>query len=107
MPPIGKICPVCHKIHYVKPMEIWDDLTPREKTKGYETEHRIFRDGYWKSLDQNNEVWEFYLPLTFSKISIGTARHQEPTIDEGQQPFYGKTEYERYQLLDEDDDEDW
>jgi hypothetical protein len=102
-----KKCPLCGKTHVIKSMEVWDDLSPKEKTKAYETEHRIFRDGYWRSYDQDNETWEFYLPLIFSKISIGIARVQESITEKEQQPFYGQTDYEKYQLLDEDDYQDW
>jgi hypothetical protein len=65
--PIGEPCKICKKTHIIKPIEIWDDLTPKEKTKGYMTQHRIFLHGYYRSLDRGNEVWEFYLPLTVWK----------------------------------------
>lgn len=70
MIPIGEPCKVCKKIHVIKSDEVWDSLSVKEKTKAYKTEHRIFRDGYWRSYEVGNEIWEFYLPLTVHKTLI-------------------------------------
>jgi len=70
MIPIGQQCKICKKIHLIKSIEVWDNLTPRERAKAYQTEHRCFRDGYFKSIDKESETWEFYLPLTLWKAGL-------------------------------------
>lgn len=105
MIPFGKPCPICGKRHIIKPIKVWDDLSPKEKTKGYQTNHRIFGDGYYRSYDKDGQIWEFYLPLTVHKMLI--VKESEKELERKRsEPFYGKTEYEKWQLLDEDDYED-
>jgi hypothetical protein len=70
----------------------------KEKTKAYKTEHRIFRDGYWRSYEVGNEVWEFYLPLTVHKTLI-----VEEAVKEKPEKKSLEESYEDFQIEDEDD----
>jgi len=88
MIPFGKPCPVCKKLHIIKPIEVWDNLTPKEKTQGYNSGHRFFRDGYYRSLDRGNEVWEFYLPLTIGKtFMVVQEEKKSETLEEEYSKF--------------------
>jgi hypothetical protein len=99
MIPLGEKCK-CGKIHVIKSMEEFEKLSPSEKKKGYKTLHRIFRDGYYLSLDVNGEVWEIYLPLSTLTIERIQEEESEPEDREQEQ----KEEME--ELIDSDEDED-
>ena len=68
MIPIGSVCPECYKIHLIKAIAELDNLSPSLRAKKYKTEHRVFKDGYYASLNMGNEIWEFYLPLSVFKF---------------------------------------
>lgn len=69
--PIGEKCS-CGKKHFVKSEEIWNSLNPKDKLRAYSTTHRIFSDGYERSLSMNNdtEIWEWYSALSIAKLLI-------------------------------------
>ena len=70
MIPIGERCEECSKIHLIKSISELNTLSPSLRIKIYKSEHRVFRDGYFASLDMNGQTWEFYEPLTVWKISL-------------------------------------
>jgi len=86
MIPIGVKCEECGKIHLIKSMDELGTLSPHMRAQVYRSEHRVFRDGYSASLDVNDEVHEFYLPLSIFKIE----RIQE------EEPEKTKTDLEKY-----------
>jgi len=69
---VGEKCPICNRIHIVKPMNFLENLTLKQKTQVFkaEPEHRLFLAGYCASLEMDNEIWEFYEPLTVWKLSL-------------------------------------
>jgi hypothetical protein len=98
MIPIGKKCPECSKIHLVKSMEVLDSLSPKQRTQLYRSEHRIFDAGYFGSLDMDNHVWEFYLPLSVFKLEF--LQEKEPEKKKTLEEEYGE-------VLDASDEEDF
>jgi hypothetical protein len=78
MIPIGEKCKECGRIHVVKSMKEYEELSPQTKTKAYKSEHRIFKLGYYTSLDVNDETWEIYQPLSTLTIEIQEESEPEP-----------------------------
>jgi hypothetical protein len=83
---VGEKCSQCGKVHLVKSEEIWNSLSPKDRLRAYKTMHRIFRDGYLRSLDMNVdsetegtrfEVWEFYSALSIHKLEIVEEKEKE------------------------------
>lgn len=99
MIPIGERCEECGKIHLIKPVSELDNLSLALRVKKYKTEHRVFKDGYYASLEMNGEIWEFYLPLSVFKLEVLKEKEQESekTLEE---------EYLEFQDEDEDNLED-
>jgi hypothetical protein len=97
MIPIGEKCKECGRIHVVKSMKEYEELSPRIRTKAYKTEHRIFQDGYFTSLDVKDEIWEIYLPLSTLTIEI----QEEPEPEDREQE-----QKEMEELIDSDEEED-
>lgn len=81
MPTVGKKCPSCKKVHLPKNMEILESLTQKQRTQTFkaETEHRLFIDGYYCSLNMDSEIWEFYQPLTIWKLSLEKEEEEKET----------------------------
>jgi hypothetical protein len=79
MPTIGKECPICKRIHTVKPMNALKSLTPKQRTQTFKAEpdHRLLVKGYYCSLSMDNEIWEFYEPLTIWKLSLGKPEEEK------------------------------
>jgi hypothetical protein len=99
MIPIGQRCEECGKIHIIKSMDEFENLSPRMKAQAYRTEHRIFRDKYFTSCVIDPEtIWEIYFPLSVFKIE--RVQEEESESEEDKQ----KEEFE--QILDSDEEED-
>ena len=81
MPTVGERCPICKRIHIVKPMTVLESLTLKQKTQvsKAEPEHRLFLTGYCASLEMDNEIWEFYEPLTIWKLSLEREEEEKET----------------------------
>jgi hypothetical protein len=100
-PTVGKKCPSCKKVHLTKNMEILESLTPKQRTQTFkaEPEHRLFIKGYHCSLNMDNQVWEFYEPLTVWKLSLEPEKEEKteylcrlcgkPISEEEYQQFQG------------------
>lgn len=86
-----------------------ENLSPKLRTQLYkaEPEHRLFISGYIASFNMDGDVWEFYEPLKIWKLSLEKEEEKKTEPERKQRPFYGNTEYEEEQLLDEDNYEDW
>jgi len=101
MPTVGEKCELCQRIHVVKPMNVLENLTPKQKTQVFkaEPEHRLFFSGYCCSLVMDEKVFEFYQPLSVWKLSL---EHQEEEKETElccrlcNKPI-SKEEYEQYQ----------
>jgi hypothetical protein len=100
--PLGKKCPICGKVHIVKPLE---DVDPKDRKKIKKLDHWIFKEGYYGSLVLKNEVWEFYEPLVKAKVQIKTVR-EEPE-EEPEPGDYESTEYWQQEMDFWDEEEDY
>jgi hypothetical protein len=98
MIPIGKRCEECSKIHVIKSMEEFERLSPQIKAKAYRSEHRVFRDGYFLSLNVNDEIWEIYVALSTLRIE----RIQEKELEE-EKTTIEKLIEEYYEVEEEED----
>lgn len=104
MPTAGKKCPSCKKVHLAETLEDYENLTAIQKTKIERRTHRLFEYFYLGSLEvSETTILEFYerLPKDLKEAPRKEIpEEQEP--EKKQEPFYGKTPYEKEQLLDED-----
>jgi hypothetical protein len=97
MIPIGEICKECGKIHAIKSMDEFESLSPRLRVQAYRSEHRVFRDGYYLSLNVNDEIWEIYVAL--STLRIERIQEEESEDREHEQK-------EMEEIIDSDEEED-
>jgi hypothetical protein len=98
MIPIGERCKECSKIHVIKSKEEYQKLSPRIRAQAYRTEHRVFRDGYYLSLNVNDEIWEIYVAL--STLRIERIQEEEP---EEEKTTIEKLIEEYYEIEEEED----
>jgi len=98
MIPIGQVCKECGKIHAIKSMDEFESLSPRLRAQAYRSEHRVFRDGHYLSLNVNDEIWEIYVALSTLRIE----RIQEEEPEEEKIPIEKLTE-EYYEVEEEED----
>jgi len=106
---VRKRFPSDNKVHIAKTLKDFEVLTPKQKTQIYRTTDRFFEHGYLGSLEvSETTILEFYerLPKDLKEVPREEIP-EEPKSKKEQEPFYGQTEYERWQLLDEDDYQDW
>lgn len=99
MIPIGERCGECGKTHIIKSMEDYLKLSPRIRAQSYRSEHRVFRDKYFLSININDEIWEIYLPLSTLRIERIQEEEEEDHEKESKEEQYLRTIYE-------DDEED-
>ena len=104
---VRKRFPSDNKVHIAKTLKDFEVLTPKQKTQIYRTTKRLFENGYLGSLEvSETTILEFYDP--FPKVLKEVPKEEIPEEPEKrQEPFYGKTPYEKEQLLDEDNYQDW
>jgi len=106
---VGKKC-ACGYFHIPKTIEDFRNLAVRQRTQIKRRRHRLYQYGYLGTLEISSEkrLIEFYEKLPKNvKEAPRDEVPEKPEPEKRQQPFYGKTEYEKWQLLDEDDYEDW
>jgi hypothetical protein len=109
MPTVGKRFRSDNKVHIAKTLKDFEALTPKQKTQIYRTMERLFEHGYIGSLEvSETTILEFYEKLPeVLKEPPKEEVPEEPEPEKREEPFYGKTPYEKEQLLDEDNYQDW